>query len=235
MKRFTALFTALMLLFTAAAALADTKITVSGTGEIPVSADNAIISLGVNIRESDVLTAQQEANRITAAIREALTALGIPQDCLNTDLLNVYVIYDYQGGDEKVSGYNASSTLAVKVTDMDKVGPVIDAAFAAGANTLNGITYSATDTEEAKAEALKKAVADAKAKADVLAEASGLKITGVRVITEGGVYSYENNVGNVYAKAAGSMDYEAAEDAGTVVQSAKLIVSASVSITYTAE
>ena len=123
MKRFTALFTALMLLFTAAAALADTKITVSGTGEIPVSADNAVVSLGVNIRESDVLTAQQEANRITAAIREALTALGIPQDCLNTDLLNVYVIYDYQGGDEKVSGYNASSTLAVKVTDMDKVGP----------------------------------------------------------------------------------------------------------------
>ena len=72
MKRFTALFTALMLLFTAAAALADTKITVSGTGEIPVSADNAVVSLGVNIRESDVLTAQQEANRITAAIREAL-------------------------------------------------------------------------------------------------------------------------------------------------------------------
>ena len=230
MKRFTALFTALMLLFTAAAALADTKITVSGTGEIPVSADNAVVSLGVNIRESDVLTAQQEANRITAAIREALTALGIPQDCLNTDLLNVYVIYDYQGGDEKVSGYNAGSTLAVRVTDMDKVGPVIDAAFAAGANTLNGITYSATDTEEAKAEALKKAVADAKAKADVLAEASGLKITGIEAVTEGGTYSYENSVGNFR-----TLGKEEAADTGTIVQAARLIVSANVTVTFTAE
>ncbi len=218
MKRFTALFTALMLLFTAAAALADTKITVSGTGEIPVSADNAVVSLGVNIRESDVLTAQQEANRITAAIREALTALGIPQDCLNTDLLNVYVIYDYQGGDEKVSGYNAGSTLA------------IDAAFAAGANTLNGITYSAADTEEAKAEALKKAVADAKAKADVLAEASGLKITGIEAVTEGGTYSYENSVGNFR-----TLGKEEAADTGTVVQAARLIVSANVTVTFTAE
>ena len=211
MKRFTALFTALMLLFTAAAALADTKITVSGTGEIPVSADNAVVSLGVNIRESDVLTAQQEANRITAAIREALMALGIPQDCLNTDLLNVYVIYDYQGVDEKVSGYNASSTLAVKVTDMDKVGPVIDAAFA-------------------KAEALKKAVADAKAKADVLAEASGLKITGIEAVTEGGTYSYENSVGNFR-----TLGKEEAADTGTVVQAARLIVSANVTATFTAE
>ena len=219
MKRFTALFTALMLLFTAAAA-----------GEIPVSADNAVVSLGVNIRESDVLTAQQEANRITAAIREALTALGIPQDCLNTDLLNVYVIYDYQGGAEKVSGYNAGSTLAVRVTDMDKVGPVIDAAFAAGANTLNGITYSAADTEEAKAEALKKAVADAKAKADVLAEASGLKITGIEAVTEGGTYSYENSVGNFR-----TLGKEEAADTGTVVQAARLIVSANVTVTFTAE
>ena len=145
-------------------------------------------------------------------------------------MLNVYVIYDYQGGDEKVSGYNASSTLAVKVTDMDKVGPVIDAAFAAGANTLNGITYSATDTEEAKAEALKKAVADAKAKADVLAEASGLKITGIEAVTEGGTYSYENSVGNFR-----TLGKEEAADTGTVVQAARLIVSANVTATFTAE
>ena len=230
MKRFTALFIALMLLFTAAAALADTKITVSGTGEIPVSADNAVVSLGVNIRESDVLTAQQEANRITAAIREALTALGIPQDCLKTDLLNVYVIYDYRGGDEKVSGYNVSSTLAVKVTDMDKVGPVIDAAFAAGANTLSVITYSATDTEEAKAEALKKAVTDAKTKADILAEASGLKITGIETVTEGGTYSYENSAGNFR-----TLGKEEASDTGTVVEAARLLVSANVTVTFTAE
>ena len=55
--------------------------------------------------------------------------------------------------------------------------------FSAGANTLNGISFSASDTSEAKAEALREAVADAKNKADVLAEASGLKITGIESLS----------------------------------------------------
>ena len=118
---------------------------------------------------------------------------------------------------------------------MESVGTLIDVAFAAGANTLNGISFSASDTEEAETEAMKKAVADAKNKAEILAEASGLKISGIEIISEGGVYSYQNNVGNVYSRAAGMEEPAMKEDAGTVVQSAKLIVNATVSITFTAE
>ena len=66
-----------------------------------------------------------------------------------------------------------------------------------------------------------------------MAESAGLKITGIEVISEGGVVSYENSVGNVYAK--GFEMSESEEDAGTVVQAAKLIITASVSITFTAE
>ena len=67
------------------------------------------------------------------------------------------------------------------------------------------------------------------------AEAAGLKITGIESITEDGVYSYQNDVGNVYSRAAGMKAAAMEEDAGTVVQSAKLIVSAGVSITFEAE
>jgi uncharacterized protein YggE len=81
---------------------------------------------------------------------------------------------------------------------------------------------------------MKKAVADAKNKAEILAEASGLKITRIENITEGGVYSYQNSIGNVYARGMDDV-VEEADDTGTVVQSAKLIVSASVSITFEAE
>ena len=102
-----------------------------------------------------------------------------------------------------------------------------------GANTLNGITFSAKDTEEASAESLKKAVADAKAKAEILAEAAGLKITGIETISEGGVFSYDNNVSNFSAR--GTMTKEEAADGGTLVQAAKMIVSASVTVTFTAE
>ncbi len=239
MKKMISLLIAAVLLLTAAAAMAETRITVSGTGETQVSADNAIVSLGVSARDKDVLKAQQKVNESIAAIRQALIDLGVKEENINTDYMNIYAIYDYgssfDDGQEQVTAYNANSTLAVKVTEMELVGKVIDEAFAAGANTLNGISFSASNTEEAEAESLKKAVADAKAKAEVLAEASGVKIKGIEIISEGGVYSYDNSVGNFSAKAMGAADVEEAFGGGTVVQAAKLIVTATVNITFEAE
>lgn len=223
----------LVFMLTAGAVMAETKITVGGTGDVRVSADTAVISLGVNARDKDVLKAQQKVNETIAAIRTALIGKGAKEENINTEMINIYALYDYQNDQEQLSAYNASSTLAIKVTDMESVGALIDAAFAAGANTLNGISFSASDTEEAKTEAMQKAVADAKQKAEILADASGLKITGIEVISEDGVYSYENNIGNIYDR---KMDIaEAAADSETVVQAAKLIISASVSITFSAE
>ena len=170
-----------------------------------------------------------------AAIRAALVGQGVKEENINTDFINIYPLYDYSTDQEQLAAYDASSTLAIRITDMESVGALIDVCFAAGANTLNGISFSASDTEEAKTEAMKKAVADTKKKAEILAEASGLKITGIEVISEGGVYSYQNNVGNVYTKGMDDIVEEAEADTGTVVQSAKLIVSASVSITFEAE
>ena len=235
MKKLIAIFVALVMVLFSVAALAETKITVNGTGEVRVSADTAIISLGVNARDKDVLKAQQRVNETIAAIRTALIEQGVKEENINTDFINIYPLYDYSNDHEQLAAYNASSTLAIKVTDMESVGTLIDVCFAAGANTLNGISFSASDTEEAKTEAMKKAVTDAKKKAEILAEASGLKIIGIEIISEGGVYSYQNNVGNVYAKGVDDIVEEAEADAGTVVQSAKLIVSASVSITFEAE
>ena len=234
MKKLIAILIALVMVLSAAAALAETKIAVNGTGEVRVSADTAIISLGVNARDKDVLKAQQRANETIASIRKALVEQGVKEENINTDFINIYPIYDYSSDQEQLAAYNASSTLAIKVTDMESVGTLIDVCFAAGANTLNGISFSASDTSEAETEAMKKAVADAKRKAEIYAEASGLKIIGIEVISEGGVYSYQNNIGNVYAKGMDEV-VEEAEDAGTIVQSAKLIVSASVSITFEAK
>ena len=233
MKKLVALLTALMLL-AASSAMAETKIAVTGSGETPVGADTAIISLGVSARNRDVLTAQQQVNAAIAAIRKALTEKGVRDECINTDCLNIYAMYDYSKEQEEISAYNATSTLAIRTTDMDSIGALIDTAFAAGANTLNGISFSADDTEAAKAESLKKAVAEAKAKAQILAEAAGMKITGMESMSEIGVYSYDNSVSNFAAR---GLDVEEAQDMGaeTVVQAAKLIVNASVSITFIAE
>ena len=235
MKKLVAMILALAMILAAVAALADTKISVNGNGEVRVSADTAVISLGVNAQDKDVLKAQQKVNETIAAIRKALTEAGVKEENINTDYMNIYAIYEYRDDLEQVVAYNANSSLAIRVTDMETVGNVIDLCFAAGANTLNGINFSASDTEEAKAEAMKRAVADAKKKAEILAEAAGLKIKGIEEINEGGVYSYENSIGNVYAAKGLDREEAAMTDGGTVVQSAKLIVSANVSIVFEAE
>ena len=173
MKKMIALVATLVMVLTCTLAVAETKIVVNGTGEVRVSADTAVISLGVNARDKDVLKAQQKVNETIAAIRAALIEKGVKEENINTDFINIYPLYDYSSDQEQLAAYNASSTLAIKVTDMESVGTLIDVAFAAGANTLNGISFSASDTEEAETEAMKKAVADAKNKAEILAEASG--------------------------------------------------------------
>ena len=231
MKKLMIFCAAMVLLLTAASVLADSTITVNGTGEVRISADTAVISLGVNARDQDVLKAQQAANQSIASIRTAMSENGVKDEDITTEFINIYAIYDYINGQELLSAYNASSTLAIRVTDMDSVGALIDAAFAAGANTLNGISFSASDTKEAEAEALRIAVQDAQDKAAILAGAAGLQITGIKAISEDSVYNYENSVRNSNAK----MLQEAAADSGTVVQAAKMIVSATISIDFTAE
>ena len=232
MRKILALLAAAVLLAACSSAAAETRIAVNGTGETRISADTAVISLGVSALDRDVLKAQQTVNENIAGIRQALLSNGVAEENINTDYMSIYAIYDYNEDVEKVQAYNASTTLAVKVTDMDSVGKLIDEAFAAGANTLNGISFSASDTDEARAESLKAAVGEARAKAEVLAEASGLKITGIETISEGNVYSYDNSVSNFSAK---RMEGTADTGYGTMVQAAKLIVSVTVSITFTAE
>ena len=85
MKKLFALFIALIMLMTVSAAAADSKITVNGTGEIRVSADTAVISLGVSARDKDVLKAQQKVNETIAAIRTALIGQGLKEENINTE------------------------------------------------------------------------------------------------------------------------------------------------------
>ena len=229
-KVLSMILTLLVILSVPVFAFADSEITVIGTGEVLIPADTAVVSLGVSATDREVLKAQRRANETIAAIREALIKAGVKEEDINTDYINIYASYDYSDGSEQLKGYNANSTLAIRVTDIEAVGEVIDIAFEAGANTLNGINFSASDTTEAETKAMKKAVEDAKDKAEVLAEASGLKIRGIDEIIESGTYSYDRGMMNGFAKAT-------AEDAaaGTVVQAAKLAVNSSITVKFKAD
>ena len=228
MRKTIALFFVLVLILGISSAVAEQTITVNGSGETLVTADTAVVSVGVSVRKKDALEAQSAANEVIASIRAALAGAGLKEEDISTGYINLYAVYDYSKDVEEIVAYSANSSLAIKVTDMGRVGEVIDLAFGAGANTLDGVSFSVADDTEARKESLKAAVADAKEKAAILAEAAGLGEIEILKIEEGSVFSYDSGVNNFSRKVYG----EAAMDSPTVVQAAKICVSAGVIVTF---
>ena len=231
MRKTIALFFVLVLVLGISSAVAEQTITVNGSGETLVTADTAVVSVGVSVRKKDALEAQSAANEVIASIRAALAGAGLKEEDISTGYINLYAVYDYSKDVEEIVAYSANSSLAIKVTDMGRVGEVIDLAFGAGANTLDGVSFSVADDTEARKESLKAAVADAKEKAAILAEAAGLGEIEILKIEEGSVFSYDSGVNNFSRKVYG----EAAMDSPTVVKAAKICVSAGVIVTFRAK
>ena len=219
---------AVVALGTGAALGEGTKLSVSGSGTVLVESDLAVVTVGVREASADVLVAQSTVNEKIAAIKQALLDAGVQESEINTDSINIYANYDYSDNTEVIVGYTANNTLSVRTTDIDNVGSLIDAAFAAGANTLENVQFTVQDDSEARQQALTRAVEDARRKADVLAAAAGLEVASIESIAESGVYTYDSM--RNYAM----MDAAATEGAGagTLVQAALVSVDASVSMEF---
>lgn len=231
MKKMLAMFVCLAVLaLGAGAALAeeDAKLSVSGSGIVLVQSDLAIVTVGVREVSEDVLEAQSAVNNKIAAVRQALLDAGVQESEINTDSINIYANYDYSGGSEAIVGYTANNSLSVRTTDIENVGALIDAAFAAGANTLENVQFTIQDDTQARDQALTMAVQDAQHKANVLAAAVNMEIASIDTISESSGYSYDS-MRNFTIEESTAQD----SGAGTLVQAALVGVEASVSIEFT--
>ena len=212
------------------AALADgTTLSVTGNGTVLVESDLAIVTVGVQETSKDVLEAQSTVNEKIAAIKQALLDAGVEESSINTDSINIYANYDYSDNTEVIVGYTARNSLSVRTTDMDNVGSLIDAAFVAGANTLDNVQFTVQDDTQAREQALTMAVEDARRKADVLASAAGLQVASIERISGGGVSVYDS-MRNYAADTV--MAAEESGGAGTLVQAALVSVDATVSMEF---
>ena len=230
MKRILAVMVAVCMMMVGAVALAEpTRLTVRGTGVVSVAADQAQVVLGVREADADVLAAQSTVNEKINAICAALLEAGVEQKDIGTESLYIYANYDYSQEIEQVTGYTATNTISITVTDVDKVGEYIDIAFAAGANTLENVSFTARETGDAQREALQLAVQSATEKAGVIAEAAGLEISAVTTIEEGADYYYGGDMGAKYSNARMEV---AADGAPTMVQASSVQVTASVMMEF---
>lgn len=166
------------------------SVTVSGTGEVSAPPDLANVSAGV-VTESPRAADAVKAN--SAAMQKVLGALdsaGIERKDVQTSRFDVSPLYaegQARGrGMPAIIGYRAANQVQVEVHGVDKVGAVLDALVGAGANELGGISFGIAEPAPLLDEARRKAIADARRKAELYAAAAGVVLGRVTQIDEAG-------------------------------------------------
>ncbi len=204
---------------------------VSGTGSVATAPDRATISLAVQTENENVVTAQQQNAVIMDDVINALKAIGLSSEDLETTGYNIIRLKE--DSDElwksDVAYYRVTNTLVVTLKDLDLVGEAIDTAVDAGANQVNYIAFSLSEEKqlELRSEALIAAVRQARGDADAVAGALGMSVTGVKEVQVAGGY-----IPLQYADAAFAEEAIAARVPTPVIEPSTLDVTATVSITY---
>ena len=165
---------------------AETFITVTGTGRVVVVPDVAEVRIGATVAAEAAAAARDATARIMTAVLAAVRTLGVQEADIQTSSLLVTPRTDYSGGTPRVTGYEATNAVAVVVRDLERLGSVVDDAVAAGATSIEGPEFRLADPRDATTTARRLAVTDAAGRAATLAEAAGLRITGIASIAEGG-------------------------------------------------
>lgn len=200
------------------------QISVSATGQTFQVPDTATVSAGVVTQASTAGEAMSaNAAQMNATFNELLRA-GIQQRNIQTSQLSLQPRYDYSNRQAPViTGYEARNTVTAKTDNLNAVGPMLDALVRAGANNINGVTFSIKDSEAAKSEARKAAVAAARQKAEEMAMAAGVRLGNVISINESGGYSGPQPM---------MMRSAAVADESTPVAAGEQALSVTVNVTY---
>ena len=167
---------------------APAQLSLSATGEVSLTPDQATLSAGVVTQggtAAEAVRANAEAmNAVFAALRRA----GVAERDMQTRQLSVdpvYEPYDRNGSRERrITGYEARNTVSALARDIDQLGDVIDAVFGAGANTLDGVSFSSSQAEEARDEARRRAVSELMALRDLYADAAGFEVVRLMSLSQ---------------------------------------------------
>ena len=160
---------------------------VSGQGKVSVTPDIAILSLGVEAQANTVSEARGKAAEAMEAIITALKEGGMAEKDIRTFRFSISQVWDRMTDERKVTGYRVSNMVSARIRELDKVGVIIDAAAEAGGDfiRIHGVAFTVEDPTPYHYEARKKAFADARSKAEQLAELAGVTLGKAIYITEG--------------------------------------------------
>lgn len=167
-----------------------TRLDVAAEGSVNRSPDIAMISAGVVTQALTAADAmQQNASRMTATVA-ALKASGVADRDIQTASINLSPQYRYaENKAPEITGYQASNQVSVRFRDIRRAGRILDTLVKQGANQINGPVFSVENADTALDEARVAAVKTARARADLYAQAAGLKVKRIISISESQNYA----------------------------------------------
>ena len=168
-----------------------TGITVSGEGKATGKPDVAMITLGVSRLADTVDAARNGAATSLDAMIKSMTGNGVDKDDIQTQQFNISPEYDYSNGKQLLKGFRVTNVVTAKLRDINKTSKVVDDAITAGGNDVQvqNIAFTIDNPDDLKKQAREAAVADAKAKAQTLASATGVSIGDPISISESSAVS----------------------------------------------
>ncbi|WP_059048808.1 SIMPL domain-containing protein [Paenibacillus senegalimassiliensis] len=171
----------------AAEASARNIVTVEGSGKLSVKPDIAYLSIGAATEAKTAKEAQAaNATKIAALTKLLKDTWGIADKDIQTGQFYVQPNYSYNDQEgQQIKGYSAQHTLKVTYRDLEKVGQLLDAAAAAGANRIDNISFSTENPDQYQEQVIQKAVDDAGKKAQAIAKATGRQIGIVLSVSQG--------------------------------------------------
>lgn len=161
-------------------------LTVSAEGQVEGAPDIATVNMGVTTEGRTAQEALQANSTRMDALVQTLRRAGVAERDIQTSNISVNPQYVYGDGvPPRITGYQASNTLNARVRNLARVGAIMDAAISAGGNTLNGVSFGVDDPEPRLNEARREAMTRARARADLYAQAAGMRVNRILSISEG--------------------------------------------------
>ena len=202
-----------------------TLLSVSAQAEAKRVPDVATISAGVVTQAADA-NAAMRANAVQMdKVMAAIKAAGIAERDIQTSGINLNPQYKYVENQEPtITGYQANNTVNLKVRDIGKLGKVLDALVARGANQVNGPSFEIDQPEEAYDEARRGALEKAQARAAMYAKTLGVRVRRIVSISEGAGFQPPRPMPMMAAMARGKAEMDTAVSPGETTLSANLDV-----------
>lgn len=205
---------------------------VSGSGEFVANPDIAKVSFAVVTQDKDAADAESINNETMQAVMDAVKAFGVADADLESSYFSMNPIYDYSSGKESITGYRVHNEICVTIRTLEKMGDILSAAMAAGANDVGSVSFSIEDTAIAYQNALKAAVADAASKAAILAESAGVRLDEVPYSIEETSYSTTPKYYEEFAVTEGAANDAADSSVSVPISRGELSVTAKVEVQF---